>query len=116
MDTSASAGVSVSVAVLFAVFGSLEPGPGVTVAVFVRLAVAATLTVPATLIESWLPAPAAMPTLVNDTLFPDDPFVPQEAVPVGVQVTVTPVIAAGTTSAIDTPVAFDGPTLVTTIV
>ena len=50
------------------------------------------------------------------TLLPAEPSVPQLPVPVTAQVTVTPVIAAGTVSVRLTPVAVEGPAFVTVIV
>src|SRR5438128_520189 len=109
-------GVSVSVAVLLPGVGSVWPAPTVTVAVLTRLPIVAALIVPLTVMVSEFAAPAAMLTLVNERALPAEPFVPQLAEPLATQVIVVPVIDAGIVSATETPVAFDGPLLLTTIV
>src|SRR2546425_482783 len=78
-DTSAA--VSVSVALLFAVLGSVVPAGAATVAVLTRFAVAEDLAVPLTVKTTELPAPAAT-LIVADRLLPE-PVAPlvTEAVP-----------------------------------
>jgi hypothetical protein len=63
-----------------------------------------------------LPAPGATLAPLKLTALPEEPFVPQLAMPVTAQLAVTPVITAGTLSAMMKPVAVDGPALVTVIV
>ena len=72
--------------------------------------------VPCTVSVSALPAPGGRLALLNTTFSRSEPLVPQTPAPVAAQVAVTPVIAAGTASAMLKPVAVDGPALVTTIV
>ena len=50
------------------------------------------------------------------TLLPAEPFVPQLPVPVTAQLTVTPVMSAGTVSVRLKPAAVEGPAFVTVIV
>ena len=103
--------MSVSVALLLPVAVSVCPAPAVTVAVFTRLPVVPGPTVPLIVIVSaW---PAGRLAFVKLTLLPVVPFVPQLPMPVTAHVATTPVIAAGTTSAMLKPVAVDGPALVT---
>jgi hypothetical protein len=106
----------VSVAVLLAGFGSVEPAPAVTIAVFTRSAVASLLTVPRTVRVSELPLPGERLAPVKLTLLPAEPLTPQLPVPVTAQAAVTPAIAAGTASTTLNPFALDGPAFVTTIV
>jgi hypothetical protein len=108
--------VSLSVAVLFAALVSFEPAPAVTVAVLLIVPVALGSTMPLIVSVRLLPAPAPMLAPVNDTLLPAVAFVPHAAVPAVAQLTLTPVIVAGTASAIERPVASDGPALVTVMV
>ena len=110
------AAVSVSAAVLLAVFVSVEPAPAVTVAVFAIDPVALGSMVPAIVSVSAWPAPGATAAPVKETELADEAFVPHDAVPVAAQLTLTPVIDAGTVSAMDTPVAVDGPAFVTVTV
>jgi hypothetical protein len=108
--------VSVSLVLLFAGLESLEPTPAATVAVFVRLPVALALTTPPIVNVNWLPVPGASARSVKLTVLPAVAFVPHEPVPVTAQLTVRPVIDAGTTSVNENPVASDGPLVVTVIV
>ena len=64
------------------------------------------------IVSAW-PAPAGRFAFVKLTLLPVVPFVPQLPLPVTAHVATTPVIAAGTASAMLKPVAVDGPALVT---
>ena len=70
------------------------------------------LIVPLIVIVRLLPAPALRLAPVKTTLLPVEPFVPQLAAPIGVQLTVTPVIAAGTRSDTSKAGACDGPAFV----
>ena len=72
--------------------------------------------VPVTVSVSAWPAPAARLASVKLMALPDEPLVPQAAVPVNAHATVTPVIAGGTTSVMLKPLAAEGPSLVTVIV
>src|SRR5947208_1515976 len=88
------AAVSVSLALLLAVLGSGMPGGGATVAVLTRLAVAEDGVVPVTVKTTALPAPAAMLTVAARLL--PEPVAPlmTEALPVVLDVHVTPVRVA----------------------
>ena len=108
--------VSVSLAVLLPGLGSVEPAPAVTVAALTSGPLAAGLMVPFTMMVSAWPAPGASLAPVKLTLLPAEALVPQLSVPVAVQVAVTPVMAAGTGSAMVNPVAVLGPSFVTVIV
>ena len=103
-----------SVAVLSAAFVSVEPAPAVTVAVLTRLPVRFGLTVPVMVIVSVLVAPGARLAFVKLTFVPADVLVPHEPSPTTAQLALTPLKPAGSASAIDTPVAMDGPAFVTT--
>ena len=108
--------MSVSVALLLPGLGSVEPGPAATVAALTIGPVALGLMVPLIVtVISW-PAPGATVAPMKLTLLPAEALVPQLSVPVAVQVAVTPVISAGTRSAMVTPVAVLGPAFVTLIV
>src|SRR4051812_5919946 len=100
--------VSVSVAELLPVLGSVVPAGGVTVAVFVSVPVAAGLSVPVTTMRTPLPACRFTVRLM---LLPVPLGVPQLAfAPLTLaQVQVTLVSAAGTVSVIATPVTSLGP-------
>src|SRR5262245_59341792 len=92
-------GVSVSVELLLVAFGSLVPAGAVTVAVFTRLPVADDNAVPLTVNTTELPAPAAMfTTAARLFVAPVAPLV-TEALPVVLDVQVTPVRLAGIVSA-----------------
>src|SRR5437868_6669958 len=110
------AGVSVSVAVLLPGVGSVVPAGGVTTAVLTRLPVAAAEAVPVTVKVTELPAPAAMFTVAARLL--PEPVAPAvtEAVPVVLEVQVTPVKVAGIVSAMVAPVTLLGPVFVTVMV
>src|SRR5437667_311424 len=110
------AAVSVSVELLLLWLLSLVPCGAVTVAVLTRSAVAAGLAVPVTVKTTELPAPAAMLT-VAARLFPE-PVAPvlTEALPLVVEVQVTPVRVAGMVSVTLASVALLGPLLVTVMV
>src|SRR5579862_2778950 len=109
-------GVSVSVAELLAGFGSVTPAGTATVAVLTRLPVAVEGAVPITVKITELPAPAAT-FRVAARLLPD-PVAPAVtvAVPVVLEVQVTPVSVAGTLSATVAAVTLLRPLLVTVIV
>src|SRR5438876_479753 len=106
-DTSKA--VSVSVALLLPVSGSVVPEGAVTVAVLTRLAVAEDLAVPLTVKTTELPAPAAMVTVAARLLPEPVPPLVTEAVPVVLEDQVTPVRAAGMESATLAPTASLGP-------
>src|SRR5438477_475121 len=108
--------VSVSVALLLLVLGSVVPAGAVTVAVFTRLPVAAGLAVPVTVKTTELPAPAAMLTVALRLLPKPLPPLVTEAVPVVLEVHVTPVRLAGRVSATVAPMTLLGPLLVTVMV
>src|SRR6266536_1377736 len=105
--------VSVSVALLLAVLGSVVPEGTVTVAVLTRSPVAEERAVPVTVKTSELPAPAAM-LIVALRLLPE-PLAPlvKEAEPVVEEVQVTPVRVLGMVSAMLAPTTLLGPLLVT---
>src|SRR5947199_394290 len=113
-DTGAA--VSVSVALLLAVLGSVVPAGAVTVAVLIRLPVAEDRAVPVTVKITALPAPAAMLTVAARLLPEPLPPLVTEAVPVVLEVQVTPVRVAGMVSATLAPTTSLGPLLVTVIV
>src|SRR5947209_7317489 len=85
------AGVSVSVALLLVVLGSVVPVGAVTVAVLTRLPVAEDVVVPLTVKTTELPAPAAMLTVALKLLPEPLPPLPTDAVPVVLDDHVTPV-------------------------
>ena len=101
--------MSVSVALLLPVFASVEPAPAATVAVLIRSPVASGLTMPLTVSVIALPAPGATLAPAKLTALPEEPFVPQLAMPVTAQLAVTPVIAAGTVSVMLKPSAVGRP-------
>src|SRR6266487_2909003 len=107
---------SVSVALLLAVLGSVVPSGAVTVAVLVRKPVVEDATVPLTVKVTELPAPAGILTVALRLL--PEPLAPlgTEAVPVWVDVHVTPVRAVGMVSATVALTASLGPLLVTVMV
>jgi hypothetical protein len=90
--------------------GSEIPLGGVTVAVFVMLP--DVVAVPVTTIVNLFAAPDEI-FPVRLILFPLPELVPHDAEPVELQVHETPVIFAGTASAIVAPVTFAGPLFVT---
>src|SRR5437660_730358 len=102
------AAVSVSVALLLLVLGSVVPDGAVTVAVLTRLPVAEDLAVPVTVKTTELPAPAAMLTVALRLL--PEPLLPlvTEAVPVVLDDQVTPVRFDGRVSATLAPTALLG--------
>src|SRR5438046_2359577 len=108
--------VSVSVALLLAVLGSVVPDGAVTVAVLLRKPLAEDTTVPVTVKTTELPAPAAMVTVAARLL--SEPVAPllTVALPLVLDVQVTPVRAAGMVSATVAPTASLGPALVTVMV
>src|SRR5438093_139126 len=110
------AGVSVSVELLLAGLLSVVPVGGVTVAVLTRLPVSDAWVVPLTVKMTELPAPAAMLTTALKLL--PEPVAPLVtlALPVVLEVHVTPVRPAGIASATDAPTTSLGPLLVTVIV
>src|SRR5262249_29623249 len=109
-------GASVSVEMLLPGTGSVVPAGTLTVAVFTRLVDAVGDAVPVTVKTTALPAPAAMFT-VADRLLPEPvPPVVALAVPVVLDVQVTPVNVAGIESATVAPVTLLSPILVTVIV
>src|SRR5882724_5313329 len=109
-------GVSVSVALLLAVLLSVVPAGAVTVAVLTRLPVSDAWAVPLTVKITELPAPAVMLTTALKLL--PEPVAPLVtlALPVVLEVHVTPVRPAGIVSATDAPTTLLGPLLVTVIV
>src|SRR5437764_216425 len=110
------AGVSVSVELLLPGLLSVVPGGAATVAVLTRSPVADDLAVPLTVKTTELPAPAAMLTVAARLL--PEPVAPAvtEALPVVLELQVTPVSPAGMLSAMVAPTALLGPVLVTVIV
>src|SRR6266566_8613789 len=90
-----SVGVSVSVELLLLVLGSVVPDGAATVAVLTRLAVVEDRAVPLTVKTTELPAPAAMLTVAARLL--PEPVAPAvtEALPVWLELQVTPVMPAG---------------------
>ena len=106
--------MSVSVAVLFPVFVSDAPAPAATVTLLRIGPLAPEAIVPLTVSVSVLPGTRL--AFVKLMLLPAVPFVPHAAVPLAMQLTATPVMVAGTTSVMATPVAVDGPAFKTTIV
>jgi len=90
-------GVSVSLAVLLLVLGSLKPAPpGITIFACIDQTPRRTsIHGPFTVIVIRLPAPAFTDMPVNETLLPLLPFVPQLAVPLGAQLTDVILITAG---------------------
>src|SRR5947209_3157789 len=110
------AGVSVSVALLLPGVGSVSPLGGATVAVLTRSPVAEGRAVPRTVKTTPLPAPAAMSTTALRLL--PEPVAPlvTEALPVVLEVQVTPVRILGRVSATLAPTASLGPALVTVMV
>src|SRR5438132_269373 len=111
-----SEAVSVSVALLLLVLGSVVPGAGLTVAVLTRLPVAEDRAVPLILKTTELPAPAGMLTMALRLLPEPLPPLLTEALPVVLDVHVTPVRVTGMLSATVAPMASLGPLLVTVIV
>src|SRR5437660_12471687 len=113
-DTGAA--VSVSVELLLAVLESVVPLGAVTVAVFTRLPVAEDRAVPVTVKTTELPDPAAMLTVALRVL--PEPVAPlvTAALPVVLEVHVTPVRVAGMVSDTMAPIASVGPLLVTVMV
>src|SRR5437879_3358777 len=111
-----SVGVSVSVALLLVETGSVVPDGAVTVAVLTRSPVAEDRAVPLTVKMTELPAPAATLTVALRLL--PEPVAPllTEAVPVVLDVQVTPVRVSGMESATLAPMASLGPLLVTVMV
>src|SRR5438128_1451742 len=95
--------VSVSVALLLLLLGSVVPAGPATVAVLLRLPVADDSAVPLTVKTTELPAPAAMLTVVLRLLPEPLPPLATEAVPVAVDVHATPVRVAGMLSATVAP-------------
>src|SRR5438067_570697 len=93
------AAVSVSVALLLLVLGSVVPAGAVTVAVLTRLLVALDRAVPVTVKTTELPAPAATLTVAARLLPEPLPPLLTEALPVVLDVHVTPVRADGMLSA-----------------
>ena len=81
-----------------------------------QVPVAPGTTVPVIVIVRLFPAPALRLAPVNASALPDEPLVPQLAVPLGAQATVTPVMKAGTRSCTSNDGACDGPRLVTVTV
>ena len=73
--------MSVSVALLLTAFVSAEFGPTAIAAVLTRSPVASGRTVPATVSVIALPAPGATLAWVTPTVLPEEPVVPQLAVP-----------------------------------
>lgn len=107
--------VTLCVAVLLAVVKS--PGnTEVTEAEFDKAPVKPLSTVPEMVNTRELPAPLFRALPVKLTLLPAVALVPQVAVPLATQLTVTPVIAAGTASPNAKLVALSGPALVTVTV
>src|SRR5438046_2439584 len=107
---------SVSVELLLPGLESVVPGGVDTVAVLTRSPVSEDMVVPLTVKTTELPAPAAMLT-VAARLFPE-PLAPEEteALPVVLELQVTPVRPAGMLSAMVAPMTSLGPELVTVIV
>src|SRR5437764_301039 len=110
------AAVSVSVALLLARLGSVVPAAALTVAVLTRLPVADDSAVPVTVKTTELPAPLGMVTVEARLLPVPLPPLVTEAVPVTLEVHVTPVRAAGMVSATVAPMTLLGPALVTVMV
>src|SRR5438270_865878 len=108
--------VSVSVALLLLRLGSVVPDGAVTVAVLLRKPVAEDGVVPVTVKTAALPAPAATLTVALRLL--PEPLAPllTEALPVVLDVHVTPVRIDGMVSATVAPTASKGPLLVTVMV
>src|SRR5438093_1379308 len=106
------AAVSVSVELLLPETGSVVPDGAVTLAVFFRLAVAEDEVVPLTVNTTELPAPAAMLTVALRSPEPLAPLL-TEALPVVLEVHVSPVRPDGKSSATVAPTAMLGPALVT---
>src|SRR5438067_2182860 len=117
MDRSASdVCVSVSVALLLLLTGSVVPAGTVTVAVLTRLPVAEDLAVPLTVKTTELPAPAAMLTVALRLLpVPVAPLL-TDAVPVVLELQVTLLRVEGMVSATLAPTTLLGPPLVTVMV
>src|SRR6266571_1693323 len=111
-----SLGVSVSVALLLVETGSVVPAGAAIVAVLTRLPVADDLAVPVTVKTTALPAPAAMLTVAARLLPEPLPPLVTEALPVVLDVHVTPVRAAGMLSDTVAPTTLLGPALVTVMV
>src|SRR5437899_2861231 len=105
--------VSVSVALLLVETGSEVPAGAATVAVLTRLPVAEDRAVPVTVKTTELLAPEAMLTVAARLLPEPLPPLVTEAVPVVLDVQVTPVRMAGMESATLAPMASLGPVLVT---
>src|SRR5438046_46983 len=108
--------VSVSVALLLDETGSVVPAGAATVAVLVRKPLAVDTTVPETVNTTELPAPAGMVTVAARLLPEPLPPLVTEAVPVWLEVHVTPVRVAGMVSATLAPTASLGPVFVTVMV
>src|SRR5438093_910426 len=109
-------GVSVSVELLLPGLLSVVPGGAATVAVLTRLPVADDWAVPLTVKITELPRPAAMLTVALRLL--PEPLAPllTEALPVVLEVQLTPVRVLGMGSATLAPTALLGPLLVTVMV
>src|SRR5438067_1377991 len=105
--------VSVSVALLLLVLGSVVPAGAVTVAVLARLPVSEDRAVPLTVKMTELPAPAGMFSKAARLL--PEPLAPlgTAAEPVVLELQVTPVRPAVIVSATLAPTASLGPVLVT---
>src|SRR5437870_956955 len=108
--------VSVSVELLLFVLESVVPAGAVTVAVLTRLPVSEDRAVPLTVKITELPAPAGMLTKAARLL--PEPVAPlvTEALPVVLEVQVTPVRPAGMLSATLAPTTSLGPALLTVMV
>src|SRR2546423_1714471 len=109
LRSAANAGVSVSVELLLLGLLSVVPAGAVTVAVLTRLPVSDDWAVPLTVKMTELPAPAAMLTSALRLL--PEPLAPLVtlAVPVVLEVQVTPVKPAGMVSATAAPTTLLGP-------
>src|SRR5947209_8591860 len=108
--------VSVSVALLLAVLGSVVPLGAVTVTVLVRKPLAEDTTVPVTVKTTELPEPAAMSTVALRLLPEPLPPLVTEAVPVVLDDHVTLLRFDGMVSATLAPMTSLGPLLVTVMV
>ena len=97
--------------------GSVKLAPeGITIfAVLLKFPVFPAAPVPLIVIVNVLPAPLLTDIPVYLTLFPVVAFVPQLAVPADAQLTVSPIMDAGTLSTTLNPDALLGPALETTI-
>src|SRR5437899_2388753 len=108
--------VSVSLAVLLAVLGSVVPEGAVTVAVLLRKPLAVDTTVPVTVKVTELAAPAGGLTVAVRWL--PEPLAPllTEPAPVVLDVHVSPIMSPGKLSDTVAPTALLGPLLVTVMV